>query len=236
MIVELQSLSFRSIDEWVLASLLFIAVFTVAKRGETRPFPFIMLALGIFLSFRARRDIWIGAITAAAVMCDRRTHESKRTSISWASVAGIMTLVAMGTFYFAQAHRISEKELRDHVAKQYPVAATNFIKQRNLQVSIYNHYNWGGFLIWSLPGLPVSMDGRSNLHTEGRVERNRKTWWGLPGWNTDPDLFQANLIVAPIELPLTALLKTDGRFKLCYEDQLATVFVSTTHSNPDRCK
>ena len=236
MIMELQSLSFRSIEAWVLASLLFVVVFCVAKRGEARPFPFLILSVGIFLSFRARRDIWVGALTAAAVLTDRRPYESQRPHISWRSAACVIALVAMGAFYFAQAHRISEKELAAHLATEYPVGATNFIKQRKIQGPVYNHYNWGGFLIWSLPGLSVSIDGRSNLHTEDRVERSRKTWWGLPGWSTDPDLIQANVIVAPNDLPLTTLLKIDSRFKHCYEDQLAVVFVPARQPNVAWCE
>ena len=72
------------------------------------------------------------------------------------------------------------------------------------------------------------MDGRSNLHGEARIERNRQTWWGMPGWNTDPELTEAKVIVGPIDLPLIALLRTDNRFRLCYEDRVAAVFVAAT--------
>jgi hypothetical protein len=122
------------------------------------------------------------------------------------------------------------------VAKQYPVNAAKFIQKNKISGLLFNHYNWGGFLIWSLPELSVSMDGRSNLHGDMRIERNRRTWWGLPGWNTDPELTQAKVVIGPIDLPLSTLLRTDARFKLCYEDSVAAVFVSATEYMAAHCR
>ncbi len=37
---------------------------------------------------------------------------------------------------------------------------------------VYNHLNWGGYLIWRWPHLPVAIDGRTNLHGEELLQRN----------------------------------------------------------------
>jgi hypothetical protein len=79
---------------------------------------------------------------------------------------------------------------------------------------LFNDFNWGGYLIWALPGLPVAIDGRTNLHGDERIERYGNTWAGLPGWQNDPDLSAAGVVISAAEMPLGDLLKGDGRFAL----------------------
>jgi hypothetical protein len=71
------------------------------------------------------------------------------------------------------------------------------------------------------------MDGRTNLHGERRIEANLAVWGGQPGWESDPELSGAKLIIAELGRPLTALLRSDTRFKVVYEDKTAVVFIAT---------
>jgi hypothetical protein len=70
------------------------------------------------------------------------------------------------------------------------------------------------------------MDGRTNLHGEERIERSLTTWAGYPGWNLDPELSRAGLIIADVHRPLTLLLRTHSKFQLIYEDEVAAVFAA----------
>jgi hypothetical protein len=126
-------------------------------------------------------------------------------------------------------HRqISEQELESAVERQYPVAAVKFINEKNYTGPLYNHFNWGGYLIWALPRLPVSIDGRMNVHGDQRIERSLNTWSGLRGWESDPELMKARLIIGDVNDALTNLMRTDSRFKLVYEDAIAAVFIAST--------
>jgi hypothetical protein len=91
---------------------------------------------------------------------------------------------------------------------------------------LYNDFNWGGYLIWSLPHLPVAIDGRTNLHGDERMTRFGETWSGAPTWHEDPDLANAGVIVAEADAPLVSLLLLDSRFVLVHEDPVAKVFVA----------
>ena len=53
---------------------------------------------------------------------------------------------------------------------------------------LFNHFNRGGYLIWRVPRLRVSIDGRTNLHSEERIARSLSTWAGGKDWEKDPDL------------------------------------------------
>jgi hypothetical protein len=111
------------------------------------------------------------------------------------------------------------------VESHFPVRAVEFIKSNRLEGQLYNSLDWGGYLIWSLPDLPVSMDGRTNLHGDARIARSLATWGGGIGWEKDPDLLRARLVIAQIDKPLTHLLRRHPGYKLVYEDRTTAVFV-----------
>jgi hypothetical protein len=70
------------------------------------------------------------------------------------------------------------------------------------------------------------MDGRSNIHGDDRIGRSIATWFGARSWASDPELAAAKLVIAPINVALTSLLRLDSRFELVYEDDVAAVFVA----------
>jgi hypothetical protein len=131
--------------------------------------------------------------------------------------------------YLIGLHRqISEQQLQSVVEQRFPVAAVKFINEKNYSGPLYNHFNWGGYLIWSLPRLLVSMDGRMNVHGDQRIQRSVNTWSGLKGWESDAELLKARLVITGPNHALTNLMRTDSRFKLVYEDAVAVVFVAST--------
>jgi hypothetical protein len=89
---------------------------------------------------------------------------------------------------------------------------------------MFNPFGWGGYLIFHLPQVPVSMDGRTMVHGEERIVRHADTLLGRGDWKNDPELTQARLVILPRKGPLATLLATDPRFRLVYEDQVAAVF------------
>ena len=55
-----------------------------------------------------------------------------------------------------------------------------------------------------------------------------RTWNGEPGWDADPELRSAKLVIAPPGAPLTALLRARAEWHVAHEDATAVVFVPTT--------
>ena len=123
------------------------------------------------------------------------------------------------------SRKINNKDLQDSIAQQYPVSAVHVVKIHNYQGPLFNHYNWGGFLIWQLPMIPVSMDGRANLHGVDAVQRSSNTWAGKHDWFDDKTLEASQLVIAGRDSPLTSLLKMDVRFENVYEDNLSDIFI-----------
>lgn len=54
------------------------------------------------------------------------------------------------------------KKLGLGVYGNYPHVTVNFLKEHDIQGNLFNHYNFGGYLIWHLwPNIPVFIDGRA---------------------------------------------------------------------------
>ena len=82
-------------------------------------------------------------------------------------------------------------------------------------------------MIWRLPQLPVSMDGRTNVHGADNVARSIYTWSGSPEWVSDSELKAAGVVIGPINTALSSILRLDDRYELVYEDDVAAVFVAS---------
>lgn len=225
---ELLPVRFGSLPEWLVLISTLGAVLSIAWRRELRPFLLLLIVAGIFLSFRVRRDLWFVVVAAAIIIASIGTRESPAerfpmTTLRASLVSAAILITLAGVAWF---RNISEGHLEEAVAKIYPVSAAAAVEQHAYPGPLYNHLNWGGYLIWRLPNLPVSMDGRTNLHGDKRIERSVKTWTGAQDWASDPELTAARLVIADVNLALTSLLRLDPRFELVYEDKVAAVFVA----------
>src|SRR5204862_2814805 len=124
-----------------------------------------------------------------------------------------------------RSSNLRDGAVQEEMARILPVHAVEAIQARNYAGPLYNDYNWGGYLIWALH-MPVSMDGRASLYGDEAIERSMTTWGGQPGWQSDPALQAAGIVIGPSNSPLMQLLQTDPHFQLAYRDKLAAVFVA----------
>jgi hypothetical protein len=118
----------------------------------------------------------------------------------------------------------TREQLDRDMAAVFPVAAVAEVKAKGYPGPLYNHFDWGGFLIWSLPEMRVSMDGRTNLHGDLDAIHSLETWDATSS-APDPELESARLVIGDRSMPLMRLLEHDPHFQSVYEDQLAEVFV-----------
>jgi drug/metabolite transporter superfamily protein YnfA len=223
---ELQPLSFVSPTDWIVIILVIGASFVLGSKRRLQPFSLLLLILGCFLGFRARRDVWVTLLAAAFIIsehlivcCPSDTFQLTCGRVL-ALLGGITIAVGMIGWY----RQLSEPHLRTAVEQRFPVKAVEFVRQNNYGGPLFNSFNWGGYLIWGLPQIPVSIDGRGNIHGH-RVDRAYQTWMGYSGWDSDRELINSRIVIAEVSSPLASLLRMDSRFKVVYEDGTAAVFV-----------
>jgi hypothetical protein len=222
---EMQAMHFRSVTDWTALFLVCSAFFAIAKSANKDLLILALLSVSVWFGFRSGRDVWFLAITSAlALAASSGSPEpglAKTRILQWA-VATPMGLAAMlGVLH---SSGVSGRTLRMNVNGRFPEQAAEYIEKHRMQMPLYNPYGWGGYLIWRLPGMPVAIDGRANLHGNVRLTRFNNTWSGKRNWSGDPELMKANTIILEKDSPLTSILASDSRFRMVYDDNLATVF------------
>lgn len=225
-ISETQAPRFRALPDWAALGLLLAAVLALGRRRAPSIFVGALLAVGAALFFRSARDVWVCVIASVTVVA---MYGPRRMDVPGARIGArrgaVIAAAAAAVSLSIGAARLSGGRLDAAVAARFPVAAAAFVERRGLEGPLYNHLDWGGFLIWRLPALPVSMDGRTALHGDERILRSVATWNGARGWDTDEELTRARVVIGASNAALVSLLRLDPRFQLAYEDDVATVFV-----------
>ena len=228
LIVELQAMQFRSIPDWLVLMLTLAAAFGLGRRRAINPFWGLLFLSGVFLSFRGSRDLWFITVVAAAIISLTLFAGSSTTAARISKVQTLVVILMVGALLAltVRINQLSNNELDGLVAKDFPVEAARFVEKRRFPGPLYNHFDWGGYLTWRLPDLPVSIDGRSHIHDAEKIKQSIKVWTGQPDWASNSELGAARLVIAQKNLPLTQLLRLDPRFELVYEDDVAVVFTA----------
>ena len=230
---ELQAPSFRTFADWVFLGLSFMAAVRLGRIRRLSSFECLVFIVAAFFAFRSMRDAWFLVLAALAVhsIAVKGASKSGAFSLTPARSAVIGLFILIGTLGTIAVRDFSREHIAAETAKIYPTAAAAFVEARAYEGPLYNHFDWGGYLIWRLPHLAVSMDGRANVHGDERIWRSLRTWNGGPDWSSDPELKAARGVIAKRDAALTALLRGDPRFKLVFEDQTAAVFISVTNAS-----
>jgi hypothetical protein len=204
------------------------ATFVLGRRRRPTAFESLLLASSAYFAFHAQRDVWFVVLASLAIVTgDGRLpgramgHFALTRRRSLAVAFGVVLVLAA----IGWGRGLSPSRLAQAVEEKFPVGAASFVADQQLAGPLYNHFDWGGYLIWRLPQLPVAMDGRTNLHGDERLLRSCKTWAGERGWDSDPELQAAGVVIAGTESPLCSLLRLADRFRVAYEDPRAVVFI-----------
>ena len=228
-VLEMRAMAFRSISDWAIMALVLLTVHQL-KFNREQLSRWVLLLTGIVLAFTSARDVWfLAALALWAQISSQQPHQGDEgfnlEARDWILALPIAALFLTGLFL---KHFPAVDSPEAHLAKRFPVAATELMNNLHYPGPIFNHYDWGGFLIWKLKDHKVSMDGRANLYGDPRIERHIETWNGGPNWDQNPELLRANTIIAPKVMALTSLLRERPEYQLVYEDALACIFIRKT--------
>jgi hypothetical protein len=112
--------------------------------------------------------------------------------------------------------------------KGLPLGAVQYLRTHDLPGQMFNTYNWGGYLIWSLyPENPVFVDGRTDLYAlNGRVlDDYAIVHWAQPGWQEVLDQYHVGYVITERAGLLDMLLAQANDWRPVYHDTLAAIYV-----------
>jgi hypothetical protein len=107
----------------------------------------------------------------------------------------------------------------------FPVAATDFVAAQYPNARVFNHFNWGGFLIYRLyPRARVSIDGRTAAYEPQTLDAYMRTQSLAAGWERFLEDPRPDVVLWPADHPLSVVLRRLPEWRVAFEDAVAVVF------------
>ncbi|PWH14610.1 MAG: hypothetical protein DDG60_07605 [Anaerolineae bacterium] len=231
-IQEWLSPDFHRVDFHPMLWMLFLLLGSLNFGKERLQWAELFKIIGfVYLTFVAQRNIAPFAIVTAPVLA-RTTHSAFQTLGLYFLTAqpvrrpvntifnALLVLVLLGLALF-RLHLLSTPAL---VEKDYPAKAVAWLKTQSFSGPLFNSYNWGGYLTWSLPEMPVYIDGRADLYGEAMLREWHAIVGGTPHGLTALEKRQIKVILLEPTWPVVRLLPTQGWSEV-YRDETAVIFV-----------
>jgi hypothetical protein len=174
----------------------------------------------------ALRRLWAAARNRWRLAPDRLRMGAAPASaprlalLNWALLA-LVALAAM----VKVALPLLPAEREKAMAEFLPVAAVRFIQREELPGPMFNSYNWGGYLIWTLyPDYLVFVDGRTDLYDDPFLREYVDVLLVRENWREVLARYGVRFVLVEREGVLARFLAADDAWQQRYADDLAVVF------------
>lgn len=206
---------------------------SLLSRNRPKPYLIVLSIITIALSAQAARNIPFVALllipVAGCAAADRwrgaRRETDSRLRISTPAAATFA--IAVGAFVLIMSSHLQGalSGLQPSDAT-YPAAATSYLEQNAPHASVFNSYDWGGYLVDRLyPDGQVFIDGRADVYGPQVMRDYIDIAMARPGWQALLDQYQANAVLFPPNTLLSVALRQDPAWQEVYMDGEASLFL-----------
>ncbi len=239
-IQEWQSPNFHTAETQPFLWLLFATFAVVGLSARRVGFTDLLMVTGFgYLAFTAGRNMALFSLVAPPVLVRhgqfvvdeiRRLRRAPPAAAMIPSqAAGWLNWALLGLVGLAALAKVSVPLKRETnqaaLERQLPVGAVAFIRQISPAGPMFNSYNWGGYLLWTLyPEYPVFVDGRTDLYDDAFLREYLDAAAGGPGWQETLDRFDVKLVVMEAGSGLDRELGHNDAWLESYRDDLAVIF------------
>lgn len=138
----------------------------------------------------------------------------------------LINVTLIGLLIFAgvmKTIQVNGSELVSQTERElFPVGAVEWIKDRDQPSKIFNDYNWGGYLIYNLPEMPVFVDGRTDLYGDEILNDYLDLIFCKEKWEEALVKYEIGMLVIRSDSCLIDLAVSEG-WKILYIDNNSTV-------------
>ncbi len=241
-IQEWNSPNFQGRETWPFIALLFSIIGAAGMSRLRLDWTDFALVCGTaFMALLYGRNIALFAVPATVVLTyhiddiltERGFVLRTATRVTKTQIrlnVALLVFVMFGVFaYFVS---VITPETVDEAQRMFlPVEVAEFIEDESLEGPMFNSYNWGGYLLFALPDVPVYVDGRTDLYRDELLSRYLQAALGQPGWREILDEDGIRLVVVEAASGLATNLREESAWTLEYEDGRAVIF--TKGANDD---
>jgi hypothetical protein len=190
--------------------LLLLLVSLFAALGSIRLMPLFVLIAVPLLS--ARLGSWPG----------RNLRPQHPPAVARTSLNGIIVL-AMAAFAGLHVSQVIGRQPLVEM-QHFPSRAVAFLQIHPPSGRIFNHYDWGGYLIWKLyPSTPVFIDGRADLYGQQLLDQFADTYQLKGAWQQPLRRWSIGTVLVPPDSALATGLRSSPGWTVAYEDSQAVL-------------
>lgn len=151
----------------------------------------------------------------------RRRATAAQAAINWVLLTVIFGLAVVKIYQPLRPsfNRALQRE-------SLPVGAAEWIERHEPEGNMFNHYNWGGYLIWELwPDYRVFVDGRTDLFGDDFLRQYLKAQVARPSYETTFEEYDVEFVLIPSASTLSSQLACQRGWTQAYADEVATVWI-----------
>lgn len=232
-VVEWQTLDFHGFrGKFVFAALVSLILLGMLKRRKWSFTDLLLLLISTLAALTYSRFLLLEAIVLPPLLARELTFFSDyRPEIDkhWLN-AGIVALMIV----FICTHVPSESALLQQADQGMPDKAVKFLESNPSPQKLLNDFNWGGYLIWNLPGAPVFIDTRADAFEQFGVLSDYMDAIQMRRPLEVIDKYKIQTVLMPKVDPLSYFLMHDPNWKKQYEDDVAVVMQRVEPGPPGR--
>ena len=240
---------FHDASTWpfLLFTGLLLAVFGLKQRRIPAAYIFVMAAW-LVMALYSVRNVPLFAIVSAAVLASTasgwladqggqsrlvlawlglesrlRRIESSLKGMLWPALFAALILLALA----GGANLDLDQRGNQFDPEVFPVGAVDFLAEHPPQGQGFNHFPWGGYLLYRLwPDQRVFIDGQTDFYGEALTRQYEQVITLSPGWQSVFDQYAVRWVLVPPDSPLANELLRRTGWQVAYQDETAVVMVA----------
>lgn len=219
---------------WIYSAVLVLVIFV--RHKSVKLVHLILFAVLFVLSLRATRYIPFFVFGTAVLLPGYLSFARGKKILAAALL--LLCFVVVGFQGAPALQKIKGVNLNPVDGSRFPQKVVAYMQEKGLSGHVFNHINFGGYLIFHLfPDCQMMIDGR-NLNKDALTDYTRILW--LPAVSEALlDARQVDLVVIPERnpfskehYPLFDLLRRSPAWQMVYREETAALFVRTADSSP----
>jgi hypothetical protein len=240
-IQEWASPNFHQVSTWPFMVLLLGVLAAAGLSSRRIDWTDLTLVCGTALmALTAGRNIAVFAIAATPVLSHhlnvwladrgwrmklRRRMSRTMLIVNWT----LLVLIALaGVVKIAAA--LNEKTVRTAQEERFPVELAEYLNETPPPGNMFNSYNWGGYLMFAAPNVPVYVDGRTDLYDDAFLRQYLEIVFIRDRWQEALDAQHIGFVAIEGGSVLASMLRTmpDVWREQLFDGERSALFVRVT--------
>jgi hypothetical protein len=236
-IAEWASPNFHHAEYWPFLVVVLGTFAALSGSGlKLRPRDLLLLLVSLYVALCSIRLMPLFVLVAVPLIAPRLGNWLRSSSAAQRPQATAGTslngaiVLAMAIFAGVHIAHVIQRQPQAEL-EHFPTRAVAFLQLHQPSGRIFNHYDWGGYLIWKLyPSTPVFIDGRADLYGQQLFDQFADTYQFKGDWRQPLQSWNIDTVLIPPNSPLATGLRSSPGWTVSYEDSQAIIL--TTLPNP----